>query len=427
MRKLGFWMCLALVIGNMIGSGVFLLPTALAPFGYNVIGAWIFTILGVLTIVVVMGRLARILPDADGPYGYTLAAFGPQTAFMIGYSYWISVWVGNAAIATAAVSYLTVLFPPLGATPLISSLVAVALIWAITFINMLGARTVGSAQVLTTLIKLVPLLVIIILAALVAARTGGAAVAPSATSGLSFAAMSAAAALCLWPMVGFESAAFASSSVENASSTIPRATLLGTGLTGVLYLFVCSGIILLLPTAIITGSAAPFSDFVAHFWGSGPALFIALFAAISALGALNGLTLVQGAVPLSLVRTGGFPRWFGKTNAAGAPVRALAGSSVLTSILVMLNSSQSLSDAFTFMALLATSVTLFLYFGVAAAALKLRVGGVIGVAAALFSLWTLWGAGWQASLWSLILLLTGVPVFWLVRRSGVSPLRSASL
>jgi basic amino acid/polyamine antiporter, APA family len=417
-RKLGPWMCLALVMGNMIGSGVFLLPASLAPFGWNAVFGWIFTICGVLTIVAVLARLTRALPGVDGPYGYTLAAFGPRTAFLIGYSYWISVWVGNAAIATAAVSYLSIFFPALGTMPGAAPIAAIGLVWAATLINMRGARAAGGMQMVTMLIKLVPLIVVIVLIAAVIGRSHGAALAPFNSTAISVSAVSGAAALSLWALVGFESASLAFANIESPDVTVPRATMIGTVLTGLLYLVVCSGISLILPLAVAATSDAPMADFVAAYWGSGPALFIALFAAISAIGALNGLTMLQGAVPLSLARTGGFPKYFGVTNGAGTPVRALVGSSVLTTILVVMNSAQSMGGAFAFMALLATSVTLFLYFGVAVAAIKLKVGGAVAIFAAAFALWTLWGAGVAPSAWSFVLLLSGIPVYALVQRAS---------
>ncbi len=422
--KLGLVACLALVMGNMIGSGVFLLPAALAPYGWNAVPGWAFTILGVLALVTVLGRLARAMPDADGPYGYVLASFGALPAFLIGYSYWISVWVGNAAVATAAVSYLSVFFPALGSVPGASSVGAVGLVWATTLVNLRGARAVGGAQIIGTLIKLVPLLLIVAIGMGVTVRSHGAALAPFPAGGFTLGAVSASAALSLWALTGFESASLATANVENAAVTVPRATMLGVAATGALYLIVCSGIALLLPSALAAASPAPFADFVARFWGRGPSLFVALFAAISAIGALNGMTLVQGAVPLSLARAGAFPRWFGETNAAGTPVRALVGSSVLTTILLVMNSVGSMADAFAFLALLATAVTLFLYLGVAVAALRLRIGGIVGIVAALFSLWTLWGAGRAATGWGLVLLASGIPVYALIRRAAR---RSAAL
>ena len=106
---LGFWMAFALVMGSMIGSGVYLLPASLAPFGWNALYGWVFTIAGVLCLAFTLAALARALPKAGGPYGFVLAAFGPLPAFMVGWAYVISIWVANAALTIAAVSYLSVL------------------------------------------------------------------------------------------------------------------------------------------------------------------------------------------------------------------------------------------------------------------------------------------------------------------------------
>ena len=413
-RQLGRWMCLALVMGNMIGSGIFLLPAALAPFGWNSVAGWLFTIAGVLAIVVLLRRLATHLPGADGALGYTQAAFGPLPAFLIGYSYWISIWVGNAAIALAAVAYLAVFVPNL-AVPLAGALAAVGLVWLTTAVNLVGARAAGGTQLVTTLVKLVPLVAVIVLGA-VAMGGGGRSPAALPAVHLSLSAVNAAAALSLWALVGVESATVASATIADADRVVPWATLLGTGLAGLLYLLAASTIILLMPLSALAPSTAPFADFVGRFWAHGPALLVAGFAAVSAIGALNGMTLLQGVVPVSLARTGGFPRWFATITATGTPARALVGSSVLTTGLVLLTSSQTLGGAFAFMALLATAVTLFLYLGIAVAALRLGVGGVVGGAATIFALWTFAGAGAPAVGWSLVLLASGVPLFWLVQR-----------
>jgi basic amino acid/polyamine antiporter, APA family len=414
-RKLGFWMCMALVMGNMIGSGVFLLPAALAPFGWNAVGGWILTIAGALAIALCLARLTRALPDVDGPHGFTRTAFGDLPALLVTYGYWVSLWVGNAAVATAAISYLSVFVPAFGKIPWAAPAATIALVWLATLISVRGARAAGTIQIITTVIKLVPLIVVLVLIAIVLETSGTTQLAPFPAAGLSLAQVNGAAALTLWAMLGFESASLASASVENPATTIPRATIAGASLTGLTYLIVCSGIALLLPAAIAAKSNAPFADFVARYWGVGPSLFVAGFAAISAMGALNGLTLLQGAVPLSLARAGSFPRWFGVTNAAGTPVRALVGTSLLTTALILVNSARTMGDMFAFMALLSTSTILFLYLAVAAASLKLRVGGAVGAVALLYAVWTLWGAGLEASGWSFALLLTGVPIYGLTR------------
>ena len=118
-------MSIALVVGNMIGSGIFLLPASLAPYGLNSIVAWLLSAAGAIALAVVLSRLSRAFPDGGGPYAYTHAAFGPLAAFLVAWGYWINVWVGNAAIATGAVSYLVPFAPRIGADPHVSAAVVV--------------------------------------------------------------------------------------------------------------------------------------------------------------------------------------------------------------------------------------------------------------------------------------------------------------
>src|SRR5580692_8972632 len=157
---LGFWMCVALVVGNSIGSGVFLLPASLAPFGLNSVVAWGFTASGAILLAIVFARLSRAYPAAGGPYAYVHLAFGPLAAFIVSWGYWISIWVGNAAIATGGVSYLSPLLPWIVDVPGASAGVTLFLLWLLTFVNWYGIRASGWVQSVTTVLKVLPLLAV---------------------------------------------------------------------------------------------------------------------------------------------------------------------------------------------------------------------------------------------------------------------------
>lgn len=405
-------------MGNMIGSGVFLLPASLAPYGWNAVIGWLVTIAGAMALAYVLARLTLARPDAGGPTGFVAEAFGPVTSFLIGWCYWVSIWTANVTLAVAAVSYLSVFAPAIGTTPHLPALLAVALIWIATLINLGGARSAGAFSVVFLLLKLIPLGVVIVIIALLLGRDGGDAIAPLPAQGFSAAAITASAALTLWALLGFESASVCAAKVEKPECNIPRATLLGTFLTGLLYLVICSGIALMLPAASVAGSDAPFQVFVARFWAPEPAILVALFAAISAIGALNGWILLQGEQPLAMERRGLLPRWFGATRGERAtPVRALMLGSVLASILVLANSSRSMADLFVFLALLSTSATLWLYLACAAAALRLRVAMPVAALGMIYAVWTLWGAGIGASGLSIVLMVSGLPLYIWTRRS----------
>jgi basic amino acid/polyamine antiporter, APA family len=413
-QKLGFFMSVALVMGNMIGSGVFLLPQGLSPFGWNAIAGWVVTIAGALCLAHVLAKLTAAHDGAIGPAELVERSFGRVAGFLIGFSFWVSVWTGCVTIAVGAVSYLASFAPVLGEHP---SWAAFGVVWAMTGINLLGVRSAGSFQLITTLLKLTPLIVVAILIGAILGREGSAALAPFPAEGLSLPSVNAAAALTLWAMVGFEAACAASHKIDDPQRNVPRATFYGALLSGVIYLIVCSGITLMLPADQVAASNAPFALFVETFWSPGPASLVALFAAISAIGAVNGWTLVQGEVPLEMARRQMMPAWFGKIASNGVPVNALVTATVLGSILIFFSSSKSMAGLFTFMALLTTSVTLWLYLACAAVALKRRIAIPFALLGLAFGIWSLWGAGLEAAGLSIVLMFAGLPLYWWARRS----------
>ena len=419
-------MCTALVVGGMIGAGVFLLPTALAPYGWNALLGWGVTIPGALCLAYIFARLARAFPEAGGPYAYTREAFGHGPAFLVAWSYWISVMVANAVIAVACVSYLSIFWPVIAATPGLPALLAVGLIWLLTAVNCRSVVLAGGVQLVTTALKLLPLFAVALIGAVVVARPGPSVVLPFDPSAISLGGITASATLTLYALVGFEAATLPAGKVIDPGRTIPRATMVGVVVTGIAYVVCVSAITLLLPPEIAKTSAAPFADFAGRFVGPGAALVIALFAAIAAFGALNGWILVQGELPLALARDGVFPAWFGQVGAAGTPVRAQLLSSTLVTLLVVSNYTRSAAELFVFMVLLSTAASLVTYLACALATLKLRADprlaagprllALAGIGA-VFALWTLYGAGREAVLWGAALMASGAPVYALMRRS----------
>jgi APA family basic amino acid/polyamine antiporter len=412
-RTLGPAACIALVMGNMIGSGVFLLPASLAPYGWDAVAGWIFTIAGSLILAYVIARLTVLMPDAGGTAQFITRAYGPLAGFAIGWIYWISVIFTNVTIAVAATANLSSILPALN-RPGAGALLSVGFLWATTGINLIGARAAGMTQLATTALKLIPIAAVLILLALMLG-SGRAEIAPFPATGFTSAGITASAALTLWALLGFESASVAADKVRCPARTIPRATLIGTAATGLIYLFVCSGIALTLPAAE-SQSGSPFAAFVAHYWSTGPARAIAAFATISCLGALNGWTLLQGEVPLAMARGGELPRWLAGTSRNGTPVRALILSCGLGTAMLAANSLQGLVALFTAMALLSTSATLWLYVGCALAALRFRLvvpAALLGLA---YACWTLWGAGLVPSGASFLLMAAGFPFYLWARR-----------
>lgn len=422
-RPFGFWVCLALVIGNMIGSGFFLMPATLAPFGWNGVMGWVVTSLGALTLAIVFGSLARVMPQAGGPYAYSRAAFGPFAAFVVAWSYWVSMWIGNVAIATGVVAPLSTIVPGIAEHSVLWTL---AIVWMLTAINCFGAAAVGRIQLVTTILKILPLAAVLILAIIILMQGGGSEAPPLRAENLTFSGelgIAAAATLTLWSFLGLESATVPAERVAAPERNIPRATLVGVLVTGFLYTFICSAVALLMPAEQIANSGAPMADFIGRSWGGPAAAIIALFAAIAAFGTLNGWILMQGELPWAMARDGVFPAWFAKLSRHGTPVRAHVTASLLVTAVLVLNSARSMTDLFGFLILLATCASLVAYLASSLAALKLGVArnkSAIFVVAALFSAWAIYGAGREAVLWGAVLMASGVPLYFLSRGSTLA-------
>lgn len=422
-RQLGLPMTIALVVGNMIGSGIFLLPAALAPFGQDAIYGWLLTICGVLCLAGVLTILSANV--RGGPFAYVEQTLGPAAGFLVMWAYLIGVWTGLPAIAIAGVSYLSHIAPVLG-HPGIAPLMTVAFLWIFIAVNARSTRSAGAVQLVTSILKVVPLIGVVLVAAV--AIGGGAKGAPQINQPFSEGGLAAAAALALFSMLGFESATMPADKISNPRRTIPLATLSGALLTGAIYIATYAAVLFLLSGARTAASPAPLADAIMPAFGSIAGTAVALFAAISALGCVNGWVLVAGEVPLTLARDGVLPRWFAKTSRFGTPVRAQLVAGVVATLLVLANSSKSMSSLFAFLALVTTVSSLFLYVAVSVAALifglrrqiRSAILLVIAVPGLIFSLWAFWGAGAEPSLWGLALLATGIPIYLLMRRGDRS-------
>jgi APA family basic amino acid/polyamine antiporter len=428
-RKIGLWIATALVIGNMIGSGVFLLPASLAPFGGISILGWIFSSVGALMVAFLLARMGRMMPAAGGPYAFTRAGLGDLPAFLVAWGYWISIWSGNAAISVALVGYMSVFFPPLARVPALGAAFALTAIWILTAVSARGVREAGIIQLVTTVLKLLPLLAIGTLGLL---YLEPAHFQPFNASGEShFSAITATAALALWALLGLESATIPADSVKDPSRTIPRATIIGTVVTAAVYILATVGVMGILPAASLAQSSAPFADAATKIWGTWAGSLIAAGAAISAFGCLNGWILLQGQMPLAVAKDGLFPPIFKKLSSRGTPVAGLVISSMLITGLMAMNFTSSLVEQFTFLILLATICTLIPYVLSAISQLvifvrdrekfsgeRLAGASVIAVLALVYSLWAITGAGRDSVFWGLLLLLAGVPFYWMqVRRN----------
>ncbi|MCD6045599.1 MAG: arginine/agmatine antiporter [Gammaproteobacteria bacterium] len=427
-KTLGLPMLIALVAGNMIGSGVFLLPANLAEIGSISLFSWLFTTAGALLLAVVFSHLSVRFPKAGGPYAFAKLGLGSFMGFQTAYCYWLAILAGNAALAIAFAGYLQVFVPVLRQGNL-SSLCAIVAIWFFTLINCKGVRSAGYAQLLTTILKLIPLLAVAFLgwqAIHWHYYTDSFNVTIPQQSNLK--AIFSGATLTFWAFLGLESATVPADSVDNAHRNIPRATLYGTLLAASVYI-VCSFVMIgMLPVTILQSSNSPFADAAQLLMGTAGRYFIAVGAIISSLGALNGWILMQGQVARAVADDGLFPGVFARLNKDHVPAHGMIISSLIITGLLLLTMSQRLIQQFQLIILLAVLASLVPYFYTMIAELLLIKRGQYGavkwyyylavMAAALFSIWMICSLDRQTLFYGLLVLLSSFPFYVYCSRKG---------
>lgn len=419
-KPFGFWKTWSMTVGVMIGSGVFLLPAVLAPYGGVSFLGWLLTSGGALLLAVVMARLVRHTERPGGPYAFAHDAFGDLVGFLVGWGYWVSVVFGTTAIAVALVGYLTVFVPALESSSALQGLVAAGVIAALALVNTRGVGVGATVQLAMTLLKLVPLAGVIVLG-----FTQGSVenLPPFNPQGLPLAeALTATALLTMWAFIGIEAAAIPSADIDEPQQTIPGALILGAVTATVVYIASTAAVMLLLSPELVATSTSPFADAAAQVSSFGRPL-VAAGAVLATLGALNGMVLLLGQMPMSVALDGLAPRFLARRNSAGAPAAAIVMSVTLSIFLVVLNYREGLVATFGFLIRMSTLGVLGPYAVSALADIKRSWRDaspwmLLGLVALLYCAVAMAGSGLATLGWGLVMLAAGLPVFFFSRRSS---------
>ncbi|HNR72589.1 MAG: amino acid permease-associated protein [Bacteroidetes bacterium OLB12] len=421
-KQIGLWTTTSLVVGNMIASGLFMLPATLGLYGGISLIGWVISGAGAMCLAMVFSWLSKLKPVATGgPYAYTHEGVGDFAAFLVAWGYWISIWCTNAAIAVAFVSYLTAFIPALGHNPMLSVGTGLGAIWFLTWVNTRGIREAGIVQVITTILKILPLVFITLGGVFFLNFDHFTPFNVSTESNLS--AITSCTTLTLFAFLGLECATIPSGKVINPEVTVPKATILGTLLTTIIYVSSTLVVMGLIPPDSLHQSQAPFADAAASLWGEWARYLVAGGAVVSTFGALNGWILVQGQMPFAAARDKLFPKIFEKENKYGTPAMGLVISSLLVSVLMSMNFSKSLADTYTFIILLSTLTVLIPYlFSIIAfvmmGAKKKMLNTTKYVVAALafvYSMWAVIGSGEEIVFWGFVLLMAGLPFYAFIK------------
>jgi APA family basic amino acid/polyamine antiporter len=441
--RFGLTTAIALIMGSIIGVGIFNLPTSLAPIGPITLVSLGLTTIGALALAVLFGALSRRLPADGGPYAYARAAFGNGVGFLNAWSYWITAWAGNAAIAVGWVLYVEHFINKDGNT-LYSILLVLVGLWVPAAINLSGVKNMGAIQVVTTVLKF---------AALAFVSTVGlfyinaAHYMPFNVSGQSpILAIGSGMAIALFSYLGVETASVAAGKVKDPDRNVPRATILGTIATAVVYVLSLVAIFGILPNHTLASESAPYSAAVdAMFGGTVWGNVMAVVVIISGLGALNGWTMICAEMPLAAATDGLFPDQFKRISNAGVPAFGIVASTVLASVAMIVNyAGENGARAFTTLVLMTGITAAIPYAFSALAQIRFRLNDrralvtrrflrdvIVAVVALVFSILFIWysrntGASsaftyWAPFILAGVALLIGIPVYAAQRRSMTPP------
>jgi len=425
-KELGLVIATALVIGNMMGSGIFMLPATLAGKAGPgaTIGAWMLTAFGSILLALCFAKLSRRLPKTGGPYEYSKTAFGEFAGFMNAWLYWNGSWIGNAAVVIAVASYAGKLVPFIGNSNLGAFLFASAVLWIFTIINILGVKMAGKIQTAITIFEIL-LFLFFIIAAAMHFNTGN--LVPMFPQGKGMETLPVAATLTLWSFVGLESSSIAAGEIRNPEKNVGRSTIIGILIAAIMYMGINFFAMGAMPQGTLEKSTAPIADILSQYFGSGMVQFITLGVVVSVLGTTIGWLLSTARVAFAAGEDGMFPSFFSKTHAKyKTPHVALIIGSVLVNLLLAMNyaNNKTLASAFNFTVLLATLSFLPVYATTAAAEIKyaLKEGKkltfllsvktfFIPVAALIYSGWAIYGSGLEAIEYGILLAVIGVPVY----------------
>jgi len=410
----GFWKCWAMSVGVMIGSGVFLLPAVLAPYGSISFLGWLLSSFGAIFIALTLGRLAGRKDESGGFYVYARDAFGDLAGYLVGWSYWLSCVFAISAISIAFAGYAGAVIPALAANKAGQAATAVAIVWLLTSINIRGVSAAASAQLVTAIMKITPLIVIAALGLFAGDMSNIPPFNPQGSAPLE--AIAATALLTMWAFIGIEAGVIPAGEIVDARKTIPRAVVAATLSVAAIYIAATASVMLLVPADVLANSEAPFVDAAAKLGPAGGTM-IALGAIVSTAGALNGTIMVGAQMPAAASRDGFAPARFGRVNSGHAPVDSLILSSALGTLFIAFNYSDGLVAAFTFLISMSTLGSLLPYAVSALAEIKhssrsAKGWAMIAFIALAFGVIAMAGAGFRTLLWGVALITLGAFAFF---------------
>lgn len=424
-KELGFFMTVAIIVGQMIGSGIYMTPQGLAELANPKVAilAMLITGLGTLFLALSFARLSKREAVTGSAIVHTQRAFGDMPAFWVGWSYWCGCWTANGAIAVAAVNYASYFFPPFATNKLLQLMMVLLILWFYTLINIKGVKAAGAFNLVLTVIKLVPILIFIVVAFMNFEGSNLNTVSSPSVAGMSV--LPAAIAYSLWSYLGFEGATITAGEVRDASY-IGKATVISTLAVMLLYILLITLAAGTMSQTGLASSSSPLADIMRNLTGAYWAgALISIGGSLSAFGCVGAWILSTGRISFSLAELDLLPAVFGKIDPkSGSPSGSLVINGILMSIVMVIGYSNSTGNVYNFLVML--SVMSFLVFYLFGAASEIYLSGreikefnlfnflkfsFISLIAFFYSVYTIYGSGAEYVLYGFLLLIIGIPFY----------------
>jgi basic amino acid/polyamine antiporter, APA family len=419
--KIGLWPLTSLVTGNLVGSGVYLLPATLAIYGTVSIFGWIAASMGAILLSLVFAGLSSRNTKTGGPYLYAREAFGDTVGYYVCWGYWTLTWISNPALAIGAVGYISSICG--GLSPMTHFMLEVLIVVGLTTFNLLGLKITGRTELVITLLKVIPLLILPLIGLYFIDFSAFAHHVNVSDKSFSM-ALNAATMAAMWSFVGLETGTVPAGQVYKASRTVPLATIFGTIIAAVVYILGAVVIMGVVSPQELLASKAPYADAAQNIFGGAWGVPVALAAIVSCIGTLNGFLIIVGRIPYGAAQDGLFPKFFTHTTSHGTPYWGILISSICSMPMLFISLQSSLMDQFNLVIEIAVTLILLVYAVSILAYLKLmfRDGThtypkvILALSALAFTGWAIWAASFKMVALSLTILLLGIPMrLWMTR------------
>lgn len=369
-KRMGFWAVFAIVFGSQIGSGIFMLPSVLAPYGMFGIYGWCFAGLGALLLAFIFSELCSRYPQTGGPHIYIKKEFGMIPAFFIGWAYWLVSWISTSVVIVSAVAYLNPFFDNPSSNFNLS--LEIALLIIITALNCKSVKLSGQVEFALTLLKFIPFVVVPIVL-LQSFDSSCIAMSQELASIPSQKLVSMVTILCFWGFIGVECATTPAGSVKNPGKTIPKAIVLGTSSVALVYFVNNAAVMGVIPSAILAQSTAPFVDAINVVAGKNVSYLLSAVASIVCIGTLNAWVLTSAQISLGLAEDKLLPAFFATKNEEESPYISVLISSLGLIPILILTKQESFSEQISYIINFSVIVFLIVYIACCAVYLKLMI------------------------------------------------------